>query len=491
MKYTIIGSGFSGLSTAAYLSKAGHEVEVLEKNESLGGRARQFKAKGYTFDMGPSWYWMPDVFENFFKDFGAKPSDFYDLIELNPGFQIIFHESHTLKLSSKWEEVHALFEKYESGASKKLDAFMKEAQFKYGIGMNEVIHEPGLSIIELFKGVIIKNVFKLQMLSSYRKHVAKYFKNPYLVALLEFPVLFLGTAPSNTPALYSLMTYSGIKQGTFYPMGGFSKVIDGMAKICRQQGVKFHLNTEIKNIIVKKKKVVSVETNHKSFDVETLICSADYHHIDQEILNSQYSNYSKKYWNSRVLSPSCLLFYMGIDKKVDKLKHHNLFFDENIDNHVDDIYEKKVWPKKPLFYVCCPSKTDPSMAPKKKENLFILIPITPGLEDNDSIRDSNFVTVMSRLEEYCGHEIIKHIEYKRSYCVNDFISDYNSFKGNAYGLANTLNQTANLKPKIINKHINNLFYTGQLTVPGPGVPPSIISGKVVASHVLKSKTLKK
>tara|TARA_B110000444_G_C18847374_1_gene603007 strand:- start:2872 stop:4341 length:1470 start_codon:yes stop_codon:yes gene_type:complete len=484
MKYSVIGSGFSGLSTAAYLAKEGHEVHVFEKNESLGGRARQFKAEGYTFDMGPSWYWMPDVFEKFFKDFNAKPSDFYELIELNPGFQIIFPDSHTIKLSSKWEEVHALFEKHESGASKKLDAFIKEAEFKYDIGMNEVVHQPGLSILELFKPVIIKNVFKLQMLSSYRKHVAKYFKNPFLVALLEFPVLFLGTAPAKTPALYSLMTYSGIKQGTFYPMGGFSKVIDGMAEVCRKYGVKFHMNSEVEHIEVKKKKVVSIKTNQGSFDVETLICSADYHHIDKEILAPEFSNYSEKYWDSRVLSPSCLLFYMGVDKKLEKLKHHNLFFDENIDNHVEDIYDTKIWPKKPLFYACCPSKTDASMAPKNKENLFILVPITPGLEDNESIRKTYFGIIMDRLEKYCGHEIRAHVEYKRSYCINDFVNDYNSYKGNAYGLANTLNQTANLKPKIINKHIQNLFYTGQLTVPGPGVPPSIISGSVVANYVM-------
>ena len=488
MKYSVIGSGFSGLSTAAYIAKQGHEVEVFEKNNTLGGRARQFQAKGYTFDMGPSWYWMPDIFEKFFKDFDAKPEDFYDLIELNPGFQIIFPDSHTLKLSSKWEEVHALFEKYEPGASKKLDAFIKEAEFKYFIGMNEVVYEPGLSILELCKPVLIKNVFKLQMLSSYRKHVAKYFKNPFLVALLEFPVLFLGTAPAKTPALYSLMTYSGIKQGTFYPMGGFAKVIDGMVQVCKKYGVKFHMNTEIKHIKVEKKKAVAIETNQGWFDIETLICSADYHHIDKEVLAPEFSNYSEKYWDSRVLSPSCLLFYVGVDKKLDKLKHHNLFFDENIDAHVEDIYDTKIWPKKPLFYACCPSKTDASVAPENKENLFILVPITPGLDDSESIRGKYFGMIMSRLEAYCGHEIEKYVEYNRSYCIKDFIEDYNSYKGNAYGLANTLTQTANLKPKIINKQIKNLFYTGQLTVPGPGVPPSIISGNVVANYVMNQNS---
>tara|TARA_B100000963_G_scaffold254821_1_gene223439 strand:- start:553 stop:2022 length:1470 start_codon:yes stop_codon:yes gene_type:complete len=484
MKYTVIGTGFAGLSTAAYLAKEGHEVEIFEKNDTIGGRARQFKEKGYTFDMGPSWYWMPDVFDKFFKDFDKNSKDYYDLIKLNPGFQIIFPEAHTLKLSSDWKEVLALFESYEPGSSKNLLSFMEEAEFKYNFGINKLVYEPGISLKEVCTSEIISNVFRLQIFKSYRKHVAKYFKNPFLIALLEFPVLFLGTAPAKTPAMYSLMAYSGIKQGTYYPMGGFAKVIDGMAQICKDLGVKFHLNSEIKDIVVENKKVVSIKTDSQEYKVDSLICSADYHHIDKEILPTHLSNYSEKYWDKRVLSPSCLIFYVGVNKKIDKLDHHNLFFDEDIDVHTNEIYVTKQWPKKPLFYVCCPSKTDPSVAPKNKENLFFLIPIAPGMEDSEAIRKTYFSKIIKRMERYCDHEIEKYIEYNRSYCINDFIQDYNSYKGNAYGLANTLSQTANLKPKIVNKHIDNLFYAGQLTVPGPGVPPSIISGNVVANYVM-------
>ena len=484
MKYTVIGTGFAGLSTAAYLAKEGHEVEIFEKNDTIGGRARQFKEKGYTFDMGPSWYWMPDVFDKFFKDFDKNSKDYYDLIKLNPGFQIIFPEAHTLKLSSDWKEVLALFESYEPGSSKNLLSFMEEAEFKYNFGINKLVYEPGISLKEVCTSEIISNVFRLQIFKSYRKHVAKYFKNPFLIALLEFPVLFLGTAPAKTPAMYSLMAYSGIKQGTYYPMGGFAKVIDGMAQICKDLGVKFHLNSEIKDIVVENKKVVSIKTDSQEYKVDSLICSADYHHIDKEILPTHLSNYSEKYWDKRVLSPSCLIFYVGVNKKIDKLDHHNLFFDEDIDVHTNEIYVTKQWPKKPLFYVCCPSKTDPSVAPKNKENLFFLIPIAPGMEDSEAIRKTYFSKIIKRMERYCDHEIEKFIEYNRSYCINDFIQDYNSYKGNAYGLANTLSQTANLKPKIVNKHIDNLFYAGQLTVPGPGVPPSIISGNVVANYVM-------
>lgn len=488
-KVSVIGSGFSGLSTAAFLAKDGHEVSIFEKNNTIGGRARQFSANGFIFDMGPSWYWMADVFEKFFHQFGKKPSDYFDLVQLDPGFQIIFDQDHTMEISSNWDDVCELFEYFEKGSADKLNAFMKEAEYKYDIGINQLVYEPGLSLSEVCKPEIFLNVFKLQVFTSYRKHVAKYFKNPYLRSLLEFPVLFLGTAPNQTPALYSLMTYSGIKKGTFYPMGGFGKVIDGFKQVCVEQGVSIFTDEGVQSVNIKDRKIQSIQTSKRTFETDVLIGSADYSHVDNKILPKEYSNYKASYWENRTFSPSSLLFYVGVNKKINKLIHHNLFFDEDIEQHTDEIYKDPQWPKQPLFYVCCPSKTDPEVAPEGKENLFFLMPIAPGLKDTKEIREKYFKIMLKRLEKYTGQSIEDAIEYKKSYCVNDFVSDYNAYKGNAYGLANTLMQTANLKPKIINKKISNLFYTGQLTVPGPGVPPSIISGQVVAKHIVDSNLL--
>jgi phytoene desaturase len=488
-KISIIGSGFSGLSAAAVLADKGHQVQVFEKNEQIGGRARTFQEMGYTFDMGPSWYWMPDVFEKFFHRFDKKLEDYVDLIQLDPGFQIIFSKENTMRIDANWDSICELFESVEKGSADKLHKFMKEAEFKYDFGINKMVYQPGLSLLELVKPEIVNNVFKLQMFTSYRKHVEQHFKNPYLRSLLEFPVLFLGTAPSQTPALYSLMTYSGIKQGTFYPMGGFGKVIDAFAEVCKERGVEFFNNENIEKINVNNKIATSMTSNNRTIDSDVIIGSADYHHIENSLLDEKHRNYSPNYWEKRTFSPSSLIFYIGVNKKLDKLIHHNLFFDEDIEQHTNDIYDKPVWPKKPLFYACCPSKTDQSLAPIGKENLFLLMPIAPGLEDSEEIRKEYFNIMIKRLEEYTEQEIESHVEYKRGYCIKDFVSDYNAYKGNAYGLANTLAQTANLKPKIVNKKIKNLFYTGQLTVPGPGVPPSIISGQVVAQHILDSKLI--
>ena len=489
-KTTIIGGGFAGLSTAAQLAKRGYNVSIIEKNLQIGGRARQFSSNDFIFDMGPSWYWMPDVFEKFFNQFNKSASDYFDLIKLDPGFQMIFSNHETISIPASYTKLEELFEQIEPGSANKLKKFMDEAKFKYEFSMDSLIYEPGISFNELFKKEIFKNLFKLQIFSSYKKHVANYFKNKKIRTLLEFPVLFLGTAPKETPALYSLMAYSGFIQGTYYPMGGFHKVIDGMKKLCEELGVKIHTNEDVQKIHIHNNKAYQIETQTKKYESDIIVASADYHHVENKLLDKKYRNYSEKYWNKKIFSPSCLLFYLGINKKLKKLIHHNLFFDADIEQHIKDIYTDKNWPENPLFYACCPSKTDLTVAPEGQENLFLLIPISPGSNDNNHIREKYFKLMIKRLEKYCGQNIMDAIIYKKSYCINDFKNDYNAYKGNAYGLANTLFQTANFKPSIFNKNVSNLYYTGQLTVPGPGVPPSLISGQVVAKLIAQKHKIK-
>ena len=481
----VIGAGFAGISAAAYLAQSGLSVNVYEKNEHAGGRARQLETdNGYTFDMGPSWYWMPDVFDKFFSDFGHKASDFYELELLDPGFTIVYGMDDVLDVPADFEALCSVFESIEKGSSDRLKVFLEEALFKYNVGINKLVYKPGLSILEFLDADLIKGVFKLQVFTSFSKHVRKFFTHPKLIALMEFPVLFLGAMPEDTPALYSLMNYAGLKLGTWYPKGGFGKVIEGMKLVAEEQGAKFHLGSPITSIRQAAEDKVSITTKSLTETYDGVIASADYHHVEEQLLKGGDNNYEEKYWDKRVLAPSCLIYYVGVTKKVDRLKHHTLFFDEDLKQHAIEIYKDPKWPAKPLFYVCCPSKTDNSVAPEGHENLFLLMPLAPDLEDTEELREKYFNVMMQRLEKYTGSDIIKHIDYKRSYCVADFKEDYNSYKGNAYGLANTLMQTANLKPSIRNKKITNLYYAGQLTVPGPGVPPSIISGNIAAKQLI-------
>ncbi len=485
-KVIVIGSGFAGLSAATHLAAKGYEVSVLEKNSVAGGRARQFKTEGFTFDMGPSWYWMPEVFDQYFEFFGKKRSDYYELLRLDPSYTVTFDDGDVMRLPAKMAELEAMFEYYEPGSTPNLRKFLSEAKYKYDVGMGEFVQKPSHSIMEFADLRVLKSIFKLQMLTDMSTYVRKLFKNEKLIQLLEFPVLFLGATPWKTPAMYSLMNYADMALGTWYPQGGMFEIVKGMVSLAEEKGVKILLNQEVKEISVSNGRATKVVTQDNEYQADIVVGGADYHHLDQNVLEPQNRNYTEGYWDKRVMAPSSLLFYLGVNKRLENLEHHNLYFDENFNLHAQEIYETPKWPSKPLFYASMPSKTDDSIAPEGCENLFILIPLAPNLEDTDELREKYYDMVMERLEKWTKQEIRSHVIYKRSFAHNDFKSDYNAFKGNAYGLANTLLQTAFLKPKLKSKKVANLWFTGQLTTPGPGVPPSLISGKVVANDIFKA-----
>ncbi len=484
-KIAIIGSGFSGLSAAAYLSAAGNEVHVFEKNKSAGGRARQLKTdNGYVFDMGPSWYWMPDVFEDFFNDFGYAVNHFYDLRLLDPSFEIVFENDQKMSVPADFNKLCILFESIEKGSAIQLKKFMAEAKYKYETGMKNLSKMPGISLSEFATPDLMKGVLRLQIFSSFSKHVRKYFSNPRLIALMEFPVLFLGAMPEKTPALYSLMNYAGLKLGTWYPKGGFGKIVNAMVEVAKSNGANFHFNAEVEKIEVENDHVNSINVNGKSIFFDAVVATADYHHVEKNLIPEKFKNYEENYWEKKTFAPSCLIFFIGVNKKIPEIQHHTLFFEEDLTTHSIEIYKSPVWPSKPLFYVCCPSVSDESVAPQGHENLFFLMPVATGLQDTETIREKYFSIMLERLEKHIGMKILEAIDFKKSYCINDFVEDYHAFKGNAYGLANTLMQTAILKPKLRNRKLKNLVYAGQLTVPGPGVPPSIISGKLASEQLL-------
>jgi phytoene desaturase len=480
-KVIVIGAGFSGLSAATHLAHKGYDVTVLDKNSVAGGRAQKFEQEGFIFDMGPSWYWMPDIFEQYFGFFGKKVSDYYNLKRLDPSYSVFFNDGDMVKMPAQMADLEQLFEQYEAGSSQKLRQFLVEAKYKYEVGIGEFVHKPGHSIFEFADIRVLKSLFRLQMFSSISSQIRKLFKNPKLISILEFPVLFLGAKPQNTPALYSLMNYADLSLGTWYPMGGMHEIVKGMVSLAEEKGVKILLNHEVKEIYVPNGKAKSVLTNQGNFEADIVVSGADYNHTDQVLLPKDKRNYTAAYWDKRVMAPSSLLFYIGLNKRLTGLEHHNLFFDEDFDLHAQEIYDTPQWPSKPLFYASVPSTTDPSVAPEGCENLFLLIPLAPDLEDSEALREKYYHIVMERLEKWTGQSVRDAVIYRRSFAMSDFVETYHSFKGNAYGLANTLLQTAFLKPKLRHKTIKNMF----LTTPGPGVPPSLISGEVVANEIHK------
>ena len=477
---SIIGSGFSSLSAACYLAKQGFKVSIFEKNDTVGGRARQFKKDGFTFDMGPSWYWMPDIFEKFFREFGKKPSDYYELHKLDPAYKIFF-EDDIVTIGDCMDKICQEFERIETGSAVHLKKFIGKAQTNYDIAINKVVLKPGLSPLELVTKDTILRVD--QFFKSISQEVRKRFKNPKLISTLEFPVLFLGAKPSKTPSFYSFMNFADFGLGTWHPKGGMYQVIKAMRSLAEELGVIIHTNSPVEKILVKNGKAVGIISNGTTFNSDKVISGADYHH-SETLLDKEYRQYSEHYWDKKTYAPSSLLFYVGFDKKLININHHNLFFDTDFEKHAEEIYDNPKWPSMPLFYANFPSVTDKSMVPIGCETGFFLIPIAPDLEDTPTLRDQYFDIIIERFEKRTQQEVKNNIIFKESFCVNDFIEEYNSYKGNAYGMANTLTQTAFLRPNLKSKKVKNLFFTGQLTVPGPGVPPALISGKLVADLIM-------
>ena len=481
-KIKIIGSGFSALAASCYLAQQGHDVTVYEKNSSLGGRARQLKKEGFIFDMGPSWYWMPDVFESFFADFNKKPSDYYQLDKLSPGYRVFFGKDDFFDVSDDLETILADFEKIETGSGAKLRAFINEAKSNYQIAIKDLVYRPGESILEL---ITPQTALKLdQFFSNIKRDVRKKIKSKKLQQILEFPVLFLGAKPSETPSFYNFMNYADFGLGTWQPKNGFFDVIQAMITLGKELGVQFETNAAVQEIIVSNNSASALKINGELIQADIVLSGADYHHTET-LLPEQNRQYSESYWDKKVFAPSSLLFYVGFNKKLINVCHHNLFFDTDFEKHAEDIYDAPKWPKEPLFYANFTSITNQHTAPENCENAFFLVPIAPNLEDNEEIRELYFEKIITRLEQLTEQSLKNSIIFKESFCVNDFKEDYNSYKGNAYGMANTLLQTAFLRPKLKSKKVKNLYFTGQLTVPGPGVPPALISGKLVADLIRK------
>jgi phytoene desaturase len=482
-KVHIIGSGFSSLTASCYLAKMGYSVTVFEKNDTIGGRARQLKKDGFTFDIGPTWYWMPDVFESFFADFDKKPQDFYTLEKLSPAYSVYFDVDDFITIEDTLQKIYNTFEKVETGSAKKLKQFIARAEDNYNIAIKDLVYKPGNSPLEL---ITPKTILKVgQFFSTVSKDVRKAFDNPKLIAILEFPVLFLGAKPSDTPSFYNFMNFADFGLGTWHPKGGMYEVVKGIKALASSLGVQFETNANVTKIVIENNEAIGIEVNGAFHESDVVLSGADYHHTET-LVDHQYRQYTEEYWNKKTFAPSSLLFYVGFDKKIERVNHHTLFFDVDFQEHAKEIYDTPRWPKSPLFYSSFPSITDDSSAPEGKEAGIFLIPLATDLEDNDTLREEYFNIIIDRFEKLTSQSIKNSILFKESFCVNDFVKDYNSYKGNAYGMANTLLQTAFLRPKLKSKKVKSLYFTGQLTVPGPGVPPSLISGKLSAELIQKN-----
>jgi phytoene desaturase len=492
-KAVVIGSGFGGLSAAGYLAREGYEVTVVEKNSWVGGRARVLERDGFRFDMGPSWYWMPGEHDKWFRDMGAKRSDYYEIRRVDPSYKVFYgeteprEENNVLTMPADLGEAKRVFETYEPGAGRRLEEYLEDCRQKYELAMATYIYKNYDSLFDFINWKTIRNLGTLDIARSYKGMIKKYFNHPYLRKVLEFPVVFLGSSARKTPAVYTLMNYIDFVLGTWYPSGGFGRVVEAMKEVVESLGAEFRFSTPARELKVSSGRVTHVVCESPEGVVELpadlVVANADYHHVEQELLPPESRSFSAKSWERRSLAPGVLNYYVGLNKKFESFAHHTFFFDSDWEGHFKAVYEKPGWLEKPLFYIHVPSITDPHSAPEGKEAVFILVPIAPGLDENEETRKRYFDDVVARIEGLTGESFREHIEFVESYSLRDFQQDYNAFKGNAFGLGQTLFQTAYFRTANYSRKVNNLYFAGHYTVPGTGTTMSTISGNVVTQRI--------
>lgn len=486
-KVIVIGAGFAGLSVAALLSKRGFDVTVLEKNNQPGGRAFVHKEEGFTFDMGPSWYLMIEAFERFFAEFGKKTSDFYKTVRLDPSYRVFFSYDDIVDIHADLEKNLSLFDKMEENGSQKLQAYLKQSQYKYEVALDGFIYRDYRTIRDILNWTILAEGFKLHIFQNLDKFTRRYFSNEKVRKLIQYSIAFVGGAPHISPAIYSLLTHCDLNLGVWYPLGGIGKIMESIYQLAQSQGAQFMFNHEVTNIQVDNHRAQKVVTTKGAFPADIIVSSTDYHHTETQLLDRRYQSYPEQYWRKRILAPSGFQLFLGLDKKLDGLVHHNLYFNPDWDAYFQDVFgSSPTWPDNPSYYVCCQSKTDAGMAPPGGETIMILVLVGAGLNDTNEIRQKYAHKIIDHFEKLIGEKIRKNIVVQKIFGPNDFMDVFNAYRGTALGLAHTLRQTALLRPKHRSQKVKNLYYCGQYTHPGVGIPVTLISSQIVTNSILEN-----
>ncbi|QLG26162.1 phytoene desaturase [Halorarum halophilum] len=482
---TVVGGGFGGLSTACYLADAGADVTLLEKNEQLGGRASVLEADGFRFDMGPSWYLMPDVFETFFDHFDRTPEEYYTLSRLDPHYRVFFKDGDRVDMVPDREANRETFESYEAGAGEVFEAYLEKSKRDYEVGMEHFVYEHRERLRDFVDLDVLRNARGLSLLGTMQGHVEDYFESPKLQQLMQYSLVFLGGSPHNTPALYNLMSHVDFTLGVYYPDGGIGAVVDGIADLGRELGVEYVTDAPVEAIEGRRGGFAVDLEDGRRFLADRVVSDADYAYTEQELLPPGKRQYDAEYWESRTYAPSAYLLYLGVEGDLDPLAHHTLVLPTDWDDHFAAIFDDPAWPDDPAYYLCVPSETDDSVAPEGHSALFALVPIAPGLDDSQEHRDRYREHVLDDVAENTGVDLRDRIVLEETFCIEEFADRYNSRNGTALGMAHTLRQTAPFRPSHRSSAVDGLYFTGSYTTPGIGVPMCLISGLLTAEVIAR------
>jgi phytoene desaturase len=485
-KAVVIGAGVGGLALANILAKTGWKVSVYDRLPQAGGRMGELRAKGFMFDTGPSWYLMPEVFQHYFELLGEDVSAHLDLIKLSPAYKVFYDYHKPITVTGSLKKDERTFDAIEAGAGQKLRDYVRTAERNYRAAMEHFLYNPFTRAGSLANRRVVAQLPALsqQLIRPLHSHVARYVRAQPLQQILEYPMVFLGASPWNAPALYHLMSFLDFKQGVYYPRGGMYRVVEALQRVGEKLGVAYHFNATATKIEVAGGRATAVQFGKKQVAADLVVSGADLHFTETALLPESARTYPQKYWKKRVAGPSALLLYLGIKGELPQLQHHNLFFVKDWKQNFADIFERKAWPENASIYVCKPSATDKSVAPKGHENVFVLVPLPADINHPEQLEAAadRYLTQLEKMANI--PDLRERIVYKSMRGPADFAEMYNSWNGTALGMAHLLKQSAFWRPGARSKKVQNLLYVGGGVQPGIGVPMCLISAEVAYKQLV-------
>jgi phytoene desaturase len=487
----IIGGGLGGLSTAALLAHQGYNVSLYEAMPRLGGRANLIQEQGFRFDAGPSWYLMPDVFEHYFALFGKKPTDYFELDRLDPSYKIFFEDTgKTITITGDLERDLPKFEELEPGVTPRVREYLRRSEYQYKIALGQFVYKNYDSVFDFLTLQTAIQGSKLRVFEKMQKYVSRYFKTDAMQKIMQYTLVFLGSSPYNTPALYNIMSHVDFNMGVFFPRGGIYKLVEGLVKLGGEYGVEYHTNVPVQRIVTQSGKATGIILQDGTeVPADLVISNADIAFTERSLLPPEARTKPDSYWDKRILAPSGLVLYLGVQGKIDTLEHHNLLFSGDWGANFSQIFDKPQLPDDPSFYVSMTSKTDATTAPEGHENIFVLVPIAAGQEYTEEQLDAYTDKILVMMEQHMGVENLRQrIVYQKRYATADYERDFHTLGGSALGLAHTISQTAIFRPNNVSKKLNNMYYVGAGTNPGIGMPMTLVSAELLLKRLNKDKS---
>ena len=522
----VIGGGIAGLATAALLAREGHDVTVLERGARVGGRAGSLSRDGFRFDTGPSWYLMPSVFDHFFEMLGTTTAAQLDLRLLDPGYRV-FSEPDAdgsrgapVTVPAGRDAVRAVFEALEPGSGPAFDAYLDSAAETSEMAERYFLYNPFTRWRTLGAGPVLRALPQLARLlgTSLRSFAAQRFRHPVLRQILGYPAVFLGTNPKDAPAMYHLMSALDLDDGVRYPMGGFHHLVERLAALATEAGVRIQLEAEATEIEVgapapgarasrlapgldgRRGGQVARAVHWRDADgtshrapADLVVSTADLHHTETRLLPEAARSYPESWWERRVSGPGAVLVLLGVRGALPELPHHSLFFSRDWDRNFDDIFGASPRiPDPASSYVCKPSATDPGVAPDGHENLFVLVPVPadPGIGGGgpdgggDPAVERAADAAIDQIATWAGiPDLRDRIVVRETIGPRDFVDAYHSWSGGMLGPAHVLRQSAMFRAQNRSRRVDNLCYAGATTAPGVGIPMCLISAELVLKHV--------